>query len=178
MLENIPDNVLLGEGSVIRGGRPFNRFFSEREVALRVGRECLLDNVHFALGKNAELHIGNQCYFTSAVLLCEQRIIVGNRVVVGWNAAVMDTDFHPLDPAQRIADAIACSPIAEGRKRPIIEGAAVCIEDDVWIGPNATILKGVTVGTGSFIEPGTVVTTDVPPRSVVFGNPGRIKRTA
>ena len=51
---------------------------------------------------------------------------------------------------------------------------AIVIEDDVWIGPNATILKGVRIGAGSFIEPGALVTRDVPARSRVSGNPAEV----
>ena len=50
----------------------------------------------------------------------------------------------------------------------------VIVEDDVWIGPNATILKGVRIGKGAFIEAGALVTRDVPPRSRVIGNPAQI----
>jgi acetyltransferase-like isoleucine patch superfamily enzyme len=48
------------------------------------------------------------------------------------------------------------------------------IEHDVWIGPNATILKGVRIGAGAFIEAGTLITRDVPPRARVLGNPAQI----
>ena len=48
------------------------------------------------------------------------------------------------------------------------------IEDDVWIGPNATILKGVRIGAGAWIEAGSLVTREVPPRSRVLGNPAQI----
>jgi acetyltransferase-like isoleucine patch superfamily enzyme len=50
----------------------------------------------------------------------------------------------------------------------------VVIDDDVWIGPNATILKGVHVGTGAWIEAGALVTRDVPPRARVLGNPAQV----
>ena len=96
---------------------------------------------------------------------------IGNYVVIGWNTTIADTDFHPLAPALRIADAIACSPLGAGRARPMVPQRAVVIEDDVWIGPSATILKGVRIGAGSFIEPGALITRDVPPRSRVGGNP-------
>ena len=73
--------------------------------------------------------------------------------------------------AERIADAVACSPLGKGRPRPEIECRPVVIEDDVWIGPNATILKGVRIGTGAFIEAGSLVTRDVPAGARVLGNP-------
>jgi acetyltransferase-like isoleucine patch superfamily enzyme len=52
--------------------------------------------------------------------------------------------------------------------------APVVIEDDVWIGPGCMVLKGVRVGAGSFVEPGSVLTAEVPPRSRVSGNPAKI----
>lgn len=53
----------------------------------------------------------------------------------------------------------------------------VVIEDDVWIGQRAIILPGVRVGTGSIIGAGAVVAKDVPPYSLVVGNPGRVVRS-
>src|SRR5437899_6273884 len=46
---------------------------------------------------------------------------IGNYVIIGWNATIADTDFHPIAPAERIADAMACSPLAQGRQRPEID---------------------------------------------------------
>jgi acetyltransferase-like isoleucine patch superfamily enzyme len=48
------------------------------------------------------------------------------------------------------------------------------VEDDVWIGPNATILKGVHIGAGAFIEAGALVVRDVPRRARVMGNPAQV----
>ena len=123
-----------------------------------------MDGVQFALGEDARVEIGDYCYFTNAVLLCELELRVGNYVVIGWNTTIADTDFHPIAPAERIADAIACRRSARAARGRRFRCATVVIEDDVWIGPNATILKGVRIGTGAFIEPGALVTRDVPPR--------------
>jgi acetyltransferase-like isoleucine patch superfamily enzyme len=56
----------------------------------------------------------------------------------------------------------------------LIEKKAVWIEDDVYIGPSVTILKGVRIGKGAFIEPGSMVTRDVPALTRVLGNPARV----
>ena len=106
--------------------------------------------------------------------MCELALRIGNYVVIGWNATLADTDFHPVGPAERIADAVACSPLGRGRPRPPLVRSPVVLEDDVWVGPNATILKGVRVGAGAFIEAGALVTRDVPPRARVVGNPARV----
>lgn len=171
----LPANVTLGENTLISGPSSFKRFRGRRPDALVIGAHCTMDAVHFAVGPQGRLKIGDYCYFSSAVLLCELELQIGNYVVIGWNTTIADSDFHPLDPAQRIADAIALSPASHGRARPRVEALAVAIEDDVWIGPAATILKGLRIGSGAVIEPGTMVTRDVPPRAVVGGNPARVR---
>jgi acetyltransferase-like isoleucine patch superfamily enzyme len=170
----LPDNVCLGVGTRLMGDYAFKRFHSRRNEALVIGRGCTMDGVHFAIGEEARVRIGAYCYFTNAVLLCELELQIGDYVVIGWNASIADTDFHPIAPAERIADAVACSPLGAGRSRPPIARRPVIIDDDVWIGPNATILKGVSIGAGAVIEAGALVTRDVPARKRVLGNPAQI----
>jgi acetyltransferase-like isoleucine patch superfamily enzyme len=169
-----PPNVRLGLNTLVTGDLAFKRFHSRQKKALVAGAHCTMDGVHFALGEQGRVQIGDYCYFTNVVLLCELELRIGNYVVIGWNATIADTDFHPLSPARRIADAIACSPLGKGRPRPKIEKMPVIIEDDVWIGPNAAILKGVRIGAGAFIEAGSVVTRDVAPRARIMGNPAQV----
>lgn len=170
----IPGNVRIGLNSLITGEYAFKRFHSRQETVLTIGAHCTLAGVHFALGEQARVFIGDYCYFTNAILLCELEIRIGSYVVIGWNTTIADTDFHPIAPAERIADAIACSPVGKGRPRPVIARRPVIIEDDVWIGPNATILKGVRLGAGAWVEAGALVTADIPPRARVLGNPAQI----
>lgn len=170
----LPANVRLGCDTVLKGDHAFHRFRSNKRRALIVGEHCTMDGVHFALGEEARVSIGNYCFFSNAILLCEKELRIGNYVVIGWNATIADSDFHPISPAARIRDAIACSPLGKGRRRPPIAMQQVVIEDDVWIGPNATILKGVRIGAGAFVEAGALVTRAVPPRARVLGNPAQI----
>lgn len=170
----LPRNVRFGEGTHLSSEHAFKRFKSERDPALVVGKRCTLDGVHFALGREGSVVIGDYCCFTNAVLLCEHSLRIGSYVMLGWNVTIADTDFHPLDPALRIEDAIACSPDPHGRKRPQIATAEVIIEDLVFVGANATILKGVRIGEAAWIEPGSVVTKDVPKGARVLGNPAKI----
>lgn len=170
----LPRNVRLGAGTVVTGALAFKRFHARTDPALAVGPSCTLDGVQFAIGEQGRVEIGTCCYFTNVVLLCELELRVGSYVVLGWNVTIADTDFHPVAPADRVADAVACSPLGQGRNRPEVARRPVIIEDDVWVGPNAAILKGVRVGAGAFIEPGALVTRDVPPRARVLGNPAQV----
>jgi acetyltransferase-like isoleucine patch superfamily enzyme len=170
----LPPNVRVGEGSVLTGEQVFRRFFSERDPAIVIGARSHLQDVQLALGKNAIFSVGECVFAAHMIVLAEQEIRLGNRVFVSFNVVLADTDFHPIDPAQRMADAIAVSPLANGRQRPPIGTAPVIIEDDVWLGANVTVLKGVRIGAGAFVEPGSLVTRDVPSRARVLGNPAQV----
>lgn len=172
--DELPENVRVGSNTIITGDFAFKRFHGRRNPALNIGTDCTMEGVHFAIGEDGYIELGNYCYFTNAILLCELEIKIGNYVVIGWNTTIADTDFHPIAPAERIADAIACSPLGKNQTRPEIVRKKVVIEDDVWIGPNATILKGVRIGAGAFIEAGTLIVNDIPPRVRVIGNPAQI----
>jgi acetyltransferase-like isoleucine patch superfamily enzyme len=114
---------------------------------------------------NAVIRIGADCGFTGVTLVAAERIEIGDRVLVGANATIIDTDFHPLDPGQRRAN------INAGAAAPVV------IEDDVFIGMNALILKGVRLGAGCVVGAGSVVTEDVAPGTTVAGNPAKLVRS-
>ncbi len=112
----------------------------------------------------AALIIGDDFGMTGGSIVAEERITIGNRVAVGANTIIADTDFHPLDPAER-----RLAPL-NGATAPIV------IEDDVFIGMQCLILKGVTLGRGCVIGAGSVVTRDVPAGMIAAGNPARVIR--
>lgn len=112
----------------------------------------------------AILHIGTNFAMTGGTICAAERILIGDNVAVGANTTIIDTDFHPLDAEER-----ELRP-DNGRTAPII------IEDDVFIGLNCSILKGVTLGRGSVVGAGSVVTRDVPAGVIVAGNPAAIIR--
>jgi acetyltransferase-like isoleucine patch superfamily enzyme len=104
--------------------------------------------------------------------MAEERIEIGSYCLISWNVGIADSDFHPLEPAQRLVDARALAPFYKDRPpRPPLRTAPVIIADNVWIGMNATILKGVTIGENSVVAAGSVVSKSVPPNTVVAGNP-------
>src|SRR5436190_1225383 len=107
------------------------------------------------LHRGSTLKLGDGFGFTGATLVAAERIQIGHRVLVGANASIMDTDFHPLDPERRRADINAGT------------SAEVIIEDDVFIGMNAIILKGVRLGAGCVVGAGSVVMHDVPAGATV-----------
>ena len=144
--------VRVGRGLELRSSPASNPLGPNRPVIISTRR------------RGASIAIGDDFGMTGGSLVCDERISIGDRVWVGANAIITDSDFHPLHPEKR-------------RTHPLAANTApVKIEDDVFIGMNALILKGVTVGTGSVVAAGCVVARDVPPGSVVAGNPARVVR--
>lgn len=169
----IPTNIEMGENSVIDSSFCFKHYFANSPVGLRVGSNVTIWRASLAVEADGVIEIGDYCYIANASLVCSARITLGSRVLVAGGVTIVDSDFHPVAPAARLADTIALSPIGDRKRRPQVEVCPVVIEDDVWIGYNATILKGVRVGTGAVIAPGALVTRDVPPGAHVAGNPAR-----
>ena len=167
----IPNNVVAGEGTAIDSSFCFKHFFSKREIGLRIGRCTTIWRTSLAADEEGIIEIGDYCYIANASLVCSERIQIGSHVMIAGGVTIADSDFHPLAPAARLADTVALSPVGDRAKRPRIETRPVRIEDDVWIGYNATILKGVTVGAGALVGPGALVVRDVPPGAEVAGNP-------
>jgi acetyltransferase-like isoleucine patch superfamily enzyme len=174
----LPANVRVGRDLYFeRRRQTFRRFNSDRDPALVIGdRVRIYTWTTFSLESDAELTIGDDCVLVGATFMCADRTSVGNRVVISLNAAIADCDFHPLDPALRQIDAIANAPEGDPSSRPLVESQPVEIGDDVRIGIGAIILKGVSIGRGAQVMPGTVVSSDVPPGATVEGNPGRLRQ--
>lgn len=171
----IPDNVEAGENTVIESSHSFRYFRARSPCGFRAGRNVTLWRTSLSVERDGIVEIGDDSYLANASLVCVERITVGCRVFIAGGVTIVDSDFHPLDPAQRVADAIALSPLGDREKRPRPAAQPVIIEDDVWIGFNATVLKGVRVGRGAMVMPGAVVSRDVPQGCTVVGSPARLQ---
>ena len=112
----------------------------------------------------ASIQIGDDFGMTGGSIVAATRITIGDRVMVGANCVITDTDFHPVDPTVR-------------RDTPALAATApVEIGDEVFIGMNSLMLKGVTIGARSVIGAGSVVASDIPPDAIAAGNPARVIR--
>lgn len=94
-------------------------------------------------------------------------IRIGSKVMFGPHVTIMGGNHNTGVVGRFMADVT--------EKRPQ-DDPGVVIEDDVWVGANATILPGVTIGRGSIVAAASVVTKDVPPYTIVAGCPARVKR--
>lgn len=114
---------------------------------------------------NAVLEIGKNVGMSGTVIWVAKPIKIGNNVKIGGGTTLIDTDAHSLSFKDRRNE------ISDAKNRIDKE---IVIEDDVLIGANAIILKGVHIGARSIIGAGSVVTKDVPEDCVVVGNPAKV----
>jgi len=115
---------------------------------------------------DAEISIDDDCGLSGATVCAARSVRIGRACLIGANVVITDYDFHAVAPARRRAvtarDAIGCAPVV--------------IEDNVWIGMNAIVLKGVRIGRNSVIAAGSIVTHSIPENCVAGGNPARLLR--
>lgn len=169
----IPANVDFGEGFYCETAQIFRFLRNKKPHAIIFGKHVsCYAGCSFSIGANGQCIIGDFTLLNGALVMAEEKIEIGSHCLVSWNVGIADSDFHPLEPAQRLIDARALAPYFKDRPpRPKLKTAPVKISDNVWIGMNATILKGVAIGENSVVAAGSVVTKSVEPNTVVAGNP-------
>lgn len=101
------------------------------------------------------------CFGHNVIINTQFGLSIGKQVRIAQGAILMDYDGHPIWNA-------------DNKKPDILKGKPIIIEDNVWIGMRAIILKGVKISCGSIVGAGAVVTKNVPPYSMVVGNPAKL----
>ncbi len=152
--------VSLAASSSILIGERCSLISNSQYTALGLNHRIVLRT----LSANAAISIGNDTGISGASICAGIEISIGQRCLIGANAIIVDTDFHPIDPGNRRYSIDGVYTTA----RPVI------IEDNVFIGANAMVLKGVRIGQNSVVGAGAIVTSEVPQNSIVAGNPAQI----
>ncbi len=145
--------------------------------AISIGDNCVVAGELLTFGYGGKIRIGQWCFVgPGSHIWSANEITIGNRVLISHNVDIHDSDSHPIDSAARFEQTKAIFTKGHPRENPGIESAPVRIEDDVWIGFGASVLKGVTIGEGAIVGARSVVTKDVPPYTIVVGNPAKVAR--
>lgn len=125
------------------------------------GSNCVLnDNVEIRSGKYSQIHIGNFVSINRNSLVIGE-VKIGDYVSIAPNCVIVGSNHVFSDITKYI-------------KQQGITTKGIKIEDDVWIGANVTILDGITIGMGSVIGGGSVVTKSIPQYSIAVGNPAKV----
>lgn len=131
-----------------------------------INRPCMLST----LCPEAILKVGRDVGMSGAVVCCATRVEIGDRVLLGANTTVTDTDSHPVDYRMRFPVMFGEAPEAVETE---ISSAPIIIGDDVFIGMHTLILKGVSIGRGTVVGAGSVVSRSLPAYCIAAGNPAK-----
>lgn len=165
---HLPSRLALGRRSFLYSSFAFFHCDPQAEHTVQVGDDTgVYHGTFFELGAAARVEIGSFSTIVGAILRVEREVRIGNYVFIAHEVVISDCDGPRV--SQRQSHAEALSPAS---CRP----QAISIEDDVWIGMRAIVLAGVTIGAGAIVGAGAVVVEDVPPLTVVSGNPARVLR--
>jgi acetyltransferase-like isoleucine patch superfamily enzyme len=138
-------------------GKRFNAVSKNSHNPIGVSQPVILS----ALGESSLIEIGDDVGVSGCSITAWHHIKIGNRVLIGSGALIIDNDLHPI--------------VAEGRRySKQIHAEEVVIGNDVFIGARSIVLKGVHIDDGAIVGAGAVVTKDVPAFAIVAGNPARI----
>lgn len=173
----IPAGVQVGERCWIERPQSFEAFRSRRQPGLVLGDDVRVYGwTTFNVHAEGVVSVGRGSILVGATFMCQERISLGEEVVISYGVTIADSDFHPRDPELRRRDAEASAPYGSPGERPEIESRPVSIGDGAWIGIGAIILKGVRIGAHARIGAGAVVARDVPAGASAEGNPARVSK--
>jgi acetyltransferase-like isoleucine patch superfamily enzyme len=143
--------------------------------SVKIGSRSLFMGDINLIADGAKVWIGNWCFVgPGAKLWAMESIEIGDRVFISHGVQVFDNNSHSLSAAERHERYKEIRTIGRHLTPETVVHRAIRIEDDVWIGFNCAIMKGVTVGRGAVIGAGSVVTHDIAAYEVVVGNPARL----
>lgn len=147
-------------GSTLEVGARFLGVSSSRRQILGLGHELVLRTA----SPGARIVIGDDCGMSGASVVAYCSIVIGNGCLIGADAMIVDSDFHPIHSLER-----RYAPVPE----PLPEHR-ITIGDNAFIGARAVVLKGVTIGENAVVGAGAVVVHDVAPGAIVAGNPAAV----
>lgn len=165
----LDSTVRIQRSARIRNIRGDNHF-------IRVGSNSLVAGELLVFAHGGEISVGAWCFLGEGSRIWSScSIHIGDRVLISHNVNIFDSLTHPLNANSRHEQ--FRSIMSSGHPTDLDLGEKpVKIDNDVWIGAGASVLRGVTLGEGAVIGTGAVVSKDVPPFTVVAGNPATVIR--
>lgn len=146
-LQNDKLKIIINEGSQIRGSLLVN----DGGGRIIIGKNCYI-------GDLSRLNSG-------------ESIEIGDNVLISHGVNIYDNDSHEIDSEARVNGYLNFLDNGVIFNKSSIKSQKIVVESNVWICLNSVILKGVTIGKGSIVAAGSIVTKDVPPNTIVAGNP-------
>lgn len=152
----------------------YSNIYKKQNTSLSIGEKSIVEAGIFFERENSSVVIGSRTFIGASSIMCAEKVIIGDDILISFGVTIADHDSHSLYFKQRKKDV---SMWYNGEKDwSTVSTAPVMIADKSWIGMHVIILKGVTIGEGAVVGAGSIVTQDVPPYTLVAGNPARVIR--
>lgn len=171
-------DCLAGKGACLH---PESRIwnFQNRKNAIVIGKQCHIRGQLVVLGHGGTIRMGDACYIgEDSRIWSAASITIGDRVLIAHGVNIHDNNSHSLSASSRHEHFMQVISTGHPDVLEDVSSAPIVIEDDAWIGFNATVLKGVTIGRGAVVAAASVVTKDVAAYTIVAGNPAQVVGTA
>ena len=173
----VPENVFINDDAYVETTYSFFLYRSELERGVEIGRGASTYlGTMFNVGQRGRVSLGEFALVHGAHIICEKEITIGDHALISWNVVLMDSYRLSSDPLIRRRELELVPQRAKRFLFEQVEAKPICIEPNVWIGFDSCVLPGVTIGKGSIVGARSVVAENVPPYTVVAGNPARVIR--
>jgi len=173
----IPENVVVDQTAYIETTFSFYFFRSQLPGAVEVGRGASTYlGTMFDVGPRGRVKLGEYALVHGARIICDAEIIIGDYALISWNVVLMDSYRVPFDSQARRQELELIPHRSKRLAAAEVPARPIHIERNVWVGFDACVLPGVRIGEGSVVGARSVVAEDVPPFTVVAGNPARAIR--
>jgi len=173
----IPENVVVDQTAYIETTFSFYFFRSQLPCAVEVGRGASTYlGTMFDVGPCGRVKLGEYALVHGARIICDAEIIIGDYALISWNVVLMDSYRVPFDSQARRQELELIPHRSKRLAAAEVPARPIHIERNVWVGFDACVLPGVRIGEGSVVGARSVVAEDVPPFTVVAGNPARAIR--
>lgn len=174
------ENINVHDSSILTENVRFR--ISSHENVISVGQNNMLSCQFIFESEIGDISIGDNCFINgNTLLISRNKITIGSYVTIAWGCTIYDHNSHSIDYLSRRRDIDnqlesyrSGKDFIANKDWSTVKSAPIIIEDDVWIGMNCIILKGVTIGEGAIVSAGSVVREDVPPWTIVAGNPALV----
>ncbi len=176
-IQRCENNVILRENSVFSSSAKV--YNSRKKDNISIGQSTHIYGELLVFGYGGKISIGSYSFIgENTKIWSGESILIGDNVFISHNCNVFDTNSHEIDYQERekTHHYRLKNNLSTNIKGNVIT-APIVIEDNVWISFNVIVLKGVRIGKGSIIAAGAVVTKDIPPFSIVVGNPAKVIKT-
>jgi acetyltransferase-like isoleucine patch superfamily enzyme len=172
----LPANIDLEEMAYPDTSYSFTTFFSRKPKAFRLGYASgNYGHGIFTAGTEGVIHVGNYVVLQCTRIIANEAVTIKDHCMFSWGSVLtdswLDRDTYSIEVRRGMLEQAASSP---DRHLQFVKPKPIVIEENVWVGFDAIVLPGVTIGRGAVIGCKAIVTEDVPPYAVVVGSPGRV----